>query len=126
MLQGIAPVVEFVVLSLVPAAAVTVYWILARSSGAADAAEARRARLFGWCLWVGLVLIGALGASVTGRPPGAASSAAASVPPVDGLKLAAAVLPLVGLTIAESVLWLRRGVAYGTRNERRTVPPRID
>ncbi|HEX7878959.1 MAG TPA: hypothetical protein VF720_06085 [Candidatus Eisenbacteria bacterium] len=123
MFQSIAPALEFVILSLVPAAAVTAYWILARTPAEPATFESRQARLFGWFLWVGLVLISAVGMSVTAGPTGTEGNAASAG---HGWKTAAALLPLIGLSVAEGVTWLRRGAAYGTRNERRTVPPRVD
>jgi len=126
MFQSIAPVLEFVILSLVPAAAVTAYWILARTPAEPTTVESRQARLFGWFLWVGLVLISAVGMSVTVHPTAGTAASNGTTSAGHGWRTAAALLPLAGLVVAEGTIWLRRSAAYGTRNERRTVPPRVD
>jgi hypothetical protein len=75
---------------------------------------------------VGLVVISAVGMSVTVHPTSGAAATNGATAVGHGWRTAAALLPLAGLVVAEGTIWLRRGAAYGTRNDRRTVPPRVD
>jgi hypothetical protein len=126
MFQSIASVLEFVVLSLVPAVAVTAYWILARSPSQPETVESRQARLFGWFLWVGLVLISAVGMSATVIPARPATGSAGTSPAGGAWQTVAALLPMMGLLLAEGTIWLRRTVVGDTRANRPTVPPHAD